>query len=76
MNYLEAYEYIQSLTCRGIMPGLEVMSVLCDALGNPQKNLKIIHIAGTNGKGSVGAFISNIFMCAGFSVGRYISLAV
>lgn len=76
MNYLEAYEYIQSLTCRGIMPGLEVMSVLCDALGNPQKNLKIIHIAGTNGKGSVGAFISNIFMCAGFSVGRYVSPAV
>ena len=76
MNYTEAHKYIKTLTARGIMPGLKTMSRLCSALGDPQKNLKIIHIAGTNGKGSAGSFISEILMCAGFTAGRYISPAV
>lgn len=44
----------------GIVPGLDNISNLCDKLGNPQNELDVIHIAGTNGKGSVGAFAEQI----------------
>lgn len=76
MTYKEATEYINSLKNRGIVPGLSVMRRLCDELGNPQDKVKTIHIAGTNGKGSVGAFIGSILMSAGFDTGRFVSPAV
>lgn len=73
MKYAEALEYIDSLSSYGIVPGLDNIRVLCEKLGNPQKDLKFVHIAGTNGKGSVLAYISTILKCAGYKVGRYIS---
>lgn len=75
-TYTKAREYISGLTSRGIVPGLEPIKALCGELGNPQDKIKIIHIAGTNGKGSTGAFISSILRESGFSTGRYVSPAV
>lgn len=56
--------------------GLDNIRALCEKLGNPQDELKFIHIAGTNGKGSVGAYISSILKNAGYKVGVYSSPAV
>ena len=75
-NYSEAREYTASLVSRGIAPGLETIGALCEALGNPQDKIKTIHIAGTNGKGSIGTFISYILQADKKSVGRYVSPAV
>lgn len=68
--------YIQSMTSRGIIPGMERIALLCDTLGNIQDDLKIVHVAGTNGKGSVSAFISSILRCSGYTVGQYSSPAL
>jgi len=73
MNYKKTMEYLQGLSTLGIVPGLENMRNLCAKLGNPQDKLRIIHIAGTNGKGSVLAYVSTILQCAGYKVGRYLS---
>lgn len=73
MNCSEAIEYIHSLEKFGINPGLERIEALCSALGNPQKNLKVIHIAGTNGKGSTSTMISNILQKSGYNTGLFIS---
>jgi dihydrofolate synthase/folylpolyglutamate synthase len=53
--------------------GLDRISALMGKLGNPQKELKVVHVAGTNGKGSVCNFISSILHQAGYSVGLYVS---
>jgi dihydrofolate synthase/folylpolyglutamate synthase len=53
--------------------GLERISSLMEKLGNPEKELKVVHVAGTNGKGSVCHFISSILQQAGYSVGLYVS---
>jgi len=55
------------------VPGLERISALLDALGNPERRLRFIHIAGTNGKGSVSANIACILEDAGYRTGKYIS---
>ena len=55
------------------VPGLERIGALCQKLGNPQRALKFIHVAGTNGKGSVCANLACILGEAGYSVGKYIS---
>lgn len=60
----------------GIVPGLSNMEHLMEELGNPQEELSIVHIAGTNGKGSVGAMLDALLREAGFFVGRYSSPAV
>lgn len=73
MNYQETLEYIESLQGIGIVPGLVGITRLCEELGNPQKDLAFVHIAGTNGKGSVLAYISTVLKCAGYRVGRYLS---
>lgn len=73
MNCSEAIEYIHSLERFGIMPGLDRISALCEKLGNPQNNLKIIHVAGTNGKGSTCTICANILREAGYKVGLYTS---
>ncbi len=52
---------------------LEGIKKLVEFLGNPQDKLKFIHVAGTNGKGSVCSFLQNIFTCAGYKTGKYIS---
>ncbi|MGN0182826.1 MAG: bifunctional folylpolyglutamate synthase/dihydrofolate synthase [Candidatus Ornithomonoglobus sp.] len=76
MIYNEAREYIEELKPRGIQPGLTSISALCEELGSPQNYLSIIHIAGTNGKGSAGAFLAAVLNAAGRSVGRFVSPAV
>lgn len=73
MKYQEAMDYIDSCVGFGIVPGLENIRELLRRLGNPQKDLKFIHIAGTNGKGSTLAFISNILTENGYKTGRYVS---
>ena len=73
MNCTQAVEYIHSLEKFGIKPGLERIKALCELLGNPQDKLKVIHVAGTNGKGSTSTMISNILIQNGFNTGLYIS---
>ncbi len=73
MNCSEAISYIHSLEKFGINPGLERIRALCEALGNPQKKLKVIHVAGTNGKGSTSTMISNILCKSGYNTGLFIS---
>ncbi|MBQ7131644.1 MAG: bifunctional folylpolyglutamate synthase/dihydrofolate synthase [Oscillospiraceae bacterium] len=60
----------------GIHPGLESINALCCELGNIQDTLKFIHVAGTNGKGSVCAFIENILTCSKIKTGCYTSPCV
>ena len=76
MKYQEAMEYIDSCKAYGIVPGLESITELLKRLGKPQKDLKFIHIAGTNGKGSTLGFISTILTENGYKVGRYVSPAI
>ncbi len=73
MNYREATEYIEGLQQYGSVLGLDSMRELCSRLGNPQDELRFVHIAGTNGKGSVLAYVSTILKEAGYRVGRYLS---
>lgn len=73
MEYKEALEYIESIGHFGSKPGLERVSVLLEALGNPQNDLKFIHIAGTNGKGSCAAMTASIIKAAGYKVGLFTS---
>lgn len=73
MNYREALEYIDSLKQYGSVLGLDNMRRLCEKLEHPEKKSRFIHVAGTNGKGSVSAYIANILTAAGYKVGRYIS---
>ncbi len=76
MTYKEALNYIKENSANSIIPGLSNMEKLCTLLGNPQKKIKTIHIAGTNGKGSVGSFISQGLIENGYNVGRYTSPSV
>lgn len=76
MTYEEAREFIQNSNRYGIVPGLGTITELLNRLGNPQEQLKIIHVAGTNGKGSTSTFITSILATAGYKVGRYLSPAV
>lgn len=73
MNRKQTEEYIESLGQYGSVLGLENMHRLCEKLEIPLEKLKVIHIAGTNGKGSTLAFVSTILKEAGYKVGRYIS---
>lgn len=73
MEYKEAMEYMEEVNRYGSELGLDNMRELCGRLGNPQNELRFIHIAGTNGKGSVVAYLSTIYKTAGYKTGRYIS---
>ena len=73
MNYKEALKYIEETHKFGIRLGLDNMTKLLDLLGNPQDNLNIIHMSGTNGKGSTCSFITSILKEAGYKVGLYTS---
>ena len=73
MNFNESVEYIHSLLAFGIKPGLERISMLLDLLDNPHDKLKIIHIAGTNGKGSTSTTISNMLIASGKKTGLFTS---
>ncbi|MDE5764009.1 MAG: bifunctional folylpolyglutamate synthase/dihydrofolate synthase [Ruminococcus sp.] len=70
------YEYLETASQRGSRLGLERISELCERLGNPQNKVKIIHIAGTNGKGSFGAMLSAILHESGYKTGSFSSPAI
>ena len=73
MNVNEAIEYIHSVCWKGTVPGLSRTQTLLKKMGNPEKKLKFIHIAGTNGKGSTAAMSASILQQAGYKVGLYTS---
>ena len=73
MRYEEAMKYITEVGNFGSNYGLERTHKLLEYLGNPEKDLKLIHIAGTNGKGSTTSMITEILMGAGYKVGMYTS---
>ena len=73
MNYSEALEYIHSISWCFCKPGLERIGELCRRLGNPQSELKFVHVAGTNGKGSFCSMLSSILRSAGYKTGLYTS---
>ena len=73
MTYEEARAFIDDTAKYGYVLGLDTERELLRRLGNPQDDLKFVHIAGTNGKGSTLAYISTILKEAGYKVGRYIS---
>lgn len=76
MNFLMAKEYIEGLNRYGSVLGLDNIYKLLEKLNNPQKELKVVHVAGTNGKGSTITYISNILGEAGKKVGCYTSPVV
>ena len=65
--------YLDSLSMFGIKPGLEATAELMRRVGNPEKELSFLHIAGTNGKGSTGAMLECMLRGAGFTTGFYTS---
>ena len=73
MTPTEAIEYIHSRLTFGIHPGMERIRALCAALGNPQDELRFIHVAGTNGKGSTSTMISCMLSAAGYRTGLFTS---
>lgn len=73
MDYKEAIDYLYNLKIYGMSLGLERIEYLLKALGSPHKDLKAIHVAGTNGKGSVSAMLSSILQSAGYKVGLFTS---
>ncbi len=73
VNYQEARAYIDALGAGGIMPGLSRIQALLEYFHHPENDLQVIHVAGTNGKGSVCSFIASALEEAGYRTGRYIS---
>ena len=73
MNYTEARKFIDEVSTRGSELGLTSITNLLNLLGNPQDDLKFVHVGGTNGKGSLLAYLESILRTAGYQVGRYIS---
>jgi dihydrofolate synthase/folylpolyglutamate synthase len=73
LNYTESLEYIHNVSWTFCKPGLERIGELCEKLGNPQKNLKFIHVAGTNGKGSFCSMTESVLRAAGYKTGLYTS---
>ena len=73
MTYRDAVHKINSLLRFGMKPGLERIQALLDRMGNPQKQLKFVHVAGTNGKGSACALLSSVLREAGYRTGLFTS---
>ena len=73
MNVNEALKYIHSICWMGMRPGLGRTRELLEKMGNPEKKLKFIHIAGTNGKGSTAAMLERVLREAGYRTGLYTS---
>lgn len=76
MNYEETCKFLDKARVLGSILGMESINRLCERLGNPEDYGKVIHIAGTNGKGSTGAFIESALIENGMKVGRFTSPAV
>jgi len=73
MNYKESIDWIDSFEKFGIKLGLDRITHICKKLGNPQNTYKIIHVGGTNGKGSVCRFLESTLINSGYTVGTYTS---
>src|SRR5579871_4571588 len=73
MTYPEAIRYLYDLHWFGARPGLETTFKLAALAGNPQEQLRFIHVAGTNGKGSTCAMLESIYRAAGLRVGLFTS---
>ena len=73
MTYEEVVEKIENIRRFGNLAGAEITARMLEMLGNPQEDMRIIHIAGTNGKGSVSAFLCSILKEAGLKVGVFTS---
>ena len=76
MDYRESRAFVDEAAVYGSVLGLDNMTELMKRLGNAQDRYKTVHVAGTNGKGSVIAFLSSVLAGAGFTVGRYNSPAI
>ncbi len=73
MTESQAIEYIHSRERFGSVLGLERISALCERIGNPQKALRFVHVAGTNGKGSTSTMIAQTLISAGYNTGLFTS---
>ncbi|MGF6907241.1 bifunctional folylpolyglutamate synthase/dihydrofolate synthase [Fusobacterium sp. PH5-44] len=73
LNINMLLEELYSYSMHGIKLGLENIKNICNQLGNPQENYKVIHIAGTNGKGSTSTILETILLKNGYKVGKYTS---
>ena len=73
MDYVQAMEYMDRIGKRGSILGLGPVKMLLSRLHNPQDKLPVIHVAGTNGKGSICTFLEAMYKAEGKRVGRYIS---
>lgn len=73
MTYSQAMQKINSLLKFGSRPGLERIGTLLDKMGRPQDKTKFVHVAGTNGKGSVCTILSGVLQAAGYKTGLFIS---
>jgi dihydrofolate synthase/folylpolyglutamate synthase len=73
MNYKESIDWLNSFQRFGMKLGLKRISYICKELDNPQNCLKVIHVGGTNGKGSVCRFLESVLLASGYSVGVYTS---
>lgn len=73
MTYPESLKTLLALERFGVQPGLERIEALLDALGHPEARLRILHVGGTNGKGSTSAMLASILEAAGLRVGLYTS---
>ena len=76
MNFTEAKNYTENTGSAGIIPGTDVIKELLGRLENPEKELKVIHVAGTNGKGSICSYLEYALSECGLRVGRYASPSV
>lgn len=76
MTFTQAVSYLKSTSARGSKLGLDRVYQLMEALGSPQKQVPVIHIAGTNGKGSVGAMLASVLTAAGYRTGHFSSPAL
>lgn len=73
MNYIEAINFLRELNKFGVNLGLSRMERLLGCLGHPERELKCIHVAGTNGKGSTCAMLASVLQAAGYKVGLFTS---
>ena len=73
MTLDEALRYIHEVCWKGTIPGLERIQALLDAMGNPERKCKFVHVTGTNGKGSTCAMVASILCKAGYKTGLYTS---
>ena len=73
MTYAEAVSFVHSRLVFGSRPGLQSMERITSLCGNPQRGMRFLHVAGTNGKGSVSTMLSAMLIAAGYKTGLYTS---